>query len=100
MPVPKKKNRHEPVRRCAACRRTAPKSSLIRFTRLPHTLQVQTDPTQQLPGRGAYLCPRPECVRLALKRKSLDRVLKVQVPDALLQQLLTQLTQASGDLPG
>lgn len=86
--MPKKSARHSPVRRCAACRRTAPKQTLLRFVRDPHTLQVQVDPAQKLPGRGAYLCPSPECLRLALKRKSLERALKVKVPDTLLQGML------------
>ncbi|MFN7016216.1 MAG: RNase P modulator RnpM [Fimbriimonadales bacterium] len=85
MPKPRKRSRHNPIRRCAACRRTAPKAELIRFARTPCTLQVQFDPAQKLPGRGAYLCPNPDCFRLALKRKSLERVLKVKVNERVLQ---------------
>ncbi len=88
MPKPRKRSPHSPIRRCAACRRTAPKSELLRFVRAPHTLQVQFDPTQKLPGRGAYLCPQAACVRMALKRNSLDRVLKTKVEERILQEAL------------
>jgi hypothetical protein len=29
---------------------------------------VRFDPTQRLPGRGAYLCPDPTCIALATRR--------------------------------
>lgn len=88
MPKLRKRSRHSPVRRCAACRRAAPKRTLIRFARDPHTHQAQHDPTQSLPGRGAYLCPNPDCFRTALKRKSLERALKAQGVAPLLQAML------------
>lgn len=84
MPAPKKNVRHEPIRRCVACRRAAPKHTLLRFARDPHTRQVQFDPAQRLPGRGAYLCPNPDCFHIARKRKSLARVLKTPVDEAIL----------------
>ncbi|MCS6919117.1 MAG: YlxR family protein [Fimbriimonadales bacterium] len=96
MPKPRKRSPRSPIRRCAACRRAAPKSELIRFVRAPQTLQVQWDPEQKLPGRGAYLCPNPECFRLALKRKSLERTLKVNSGDGILQAV----QQALAALPG
>ncbi|MCX7688908.1 MAG: YlxR family protein [Fimbriimonadales bacterium] len=79
---------HEPVRRCAACMRTAPKSHLLRFVRLPQTQQVVFDPHQNLPGRGAYLCPQKACLLRALKRNALSRALRTPVPSALLEALL------------
>ncbi|MCS7209017.1 MAG: YlxR family protein [Fimbriimonadales bacterium] len=83
--MPKKRGRHSPMRRCAACRRIAPKSELVRFARDPSTHQVHIDPDQRLPGRGAYLCPNPNCFRLALKRKSLERALKAKVAPEMLR---------------
>jgi predicted RNA-binding protein YlxR (DUF448 family) len=37
---------------------------------------VRPDPGRRLPGRGAYLCPDPECVRKAIRRRGFDRALK------------------------
>ncbi|MCL6532460.1 MAG: YlxR family protein [Armatimonadetes bacterium] len=81
---------HEPIRRCAACMRTAPKSHLLRFVRLPQTQQVVFDSQQNLPGRGAYLCPQKACLQRALKRNALSRALRTSVPHALLETLLEQ----------
>lgn len=83
--------KHVPIRRCASCRRTAPKHELIRFARQKDpdtgTWRVMFDPTQKLPGRGAYLCPLRECIEQALKKRTLDRALRAPVPRELLEQL-------------
>ncbi|MCS7066583.1 MAG: YlxR family protein [Fimbriimonadales bacterium] len=87
--------KHTPIRRCASCRRTAPKSELMRFTRQkePETggWRVMLDPSQQQPGRGAYLCPRRECVQHALKKRTLERALRAPVPRELLEPILNRL---------
>jgi predicted RNA-binding protein YlxR (DUF448 family) len=92
-------SQHLPTRRCASCRRTAPKSCLIRFARQkdPTTgeWQVQLDPDQKLPGRGGYLCPQPECIQQALKKGTLSRVLRAPVPRTLLESLLAQRSTPS-----
>ena len=93
MPKRRKRSPHDPIRRCAACRRAAPKHDLLRFARCPQTRQVALDPHQRLPGRGAYLCPDPECFRLAVKRKSLERALKAKVDTSLLDAALASLPQ-------
>ncbi len=81
----------QPTRRCAFCRRTAPKSEFLRFVRLPNSNTVCYDPDHRLPGRGAYLCPQSECLKGAIKRRSLERGLKVSIPPSLLQDLLGRM---------
>jgi len=83
---------HSPLRRCAACRRTAPKHTLLRFARLPWSHQVVFDTDQRLPGRGAYLCPRVDCCQRALKRKSLERALKTSVGAGILETVIANLS--------
>ncbi len=82
---------HIPLRRCASCRRTAPKSTFIRFARQKDSAagawRVIHDPTQKLPGRGAYLCPRRECIEQAIKKRTLDKALRAPVPRELLEAL-------------
>lgn len=65
-----------------ACGSTSAKRALIRVVRTP-TGDVQVDPSGKAAGRGAYLCPRSECIALALKKRALERSLKVPVPAAL-----------------
>lgn len=63
-----------PIRRCLACRRTAPKHELVRLgvagepSGASDPRMVVGDPTSQLPGRGAYLCGDPSCLEAALRR--------------------------------
>jgi predicted RNA-binding protein YlxR (DUF448 family) len=45
------------------------------------------DPTGKMAGRGAYVCPAPECLTLAVKRKSFDRAFRHAVPKEALVEL-------------
>jgi predicted RNA-binding protein YlxR (DUF448 family) len=62
-----------PQRRCVACRRSAPKRELVRLALRDArdggagTLEVIVDPTQTMPGRGAYVCG-VACLRRAIAR--------------------------------
>lgn len=69
-----------PIRTCVACRTAGGKRGLLRIVRLPDGAGVALDPTGKRSGRGAYLCPTAECVEMALKRKSLERSLKTELP--------------------
>ena len=40
---------------------------------------VACDPEARRPGRGAYLCERPECLESALRRQALARALRAPV---------------------
>lgn len=66
-------------RTCVACREESPKRALIRIVRAPGGT-VALDERGKLPGRGAYLCARLECVAQARKTKALNRALKTDVP--------------------
>jgi predicted RNA-binding protein YlxR (DUF448 family) len=44
---------------------------------------VVLDPVHRAPGRGAYLHEAAECVRLARRRKGLERALRTPVPEEL-----------------
>ena len=68
--------RHQPQRTCVACRQTDNKRGLVRVVRTPAG-EVAIDATGKLAGRGAYLCKRRSCWEQALKRKALDRALKM-----------------------
>ncbi len=65
-----------PQRTCIACRRTGAKRGLIRLVRDADG-HVVVDLTGKRHGRGAYLCHDPTCWELALKRRSLERALRL-----------------------
>ncbi len=69
------------MRRCVACRQVRHKSELLRFVKASDTISI--DVTGKAPGRGAYVCKSSECAELIKKRRNLDRVFKVKVPNEL-----------------
>lgn len=70
--------KHVPRRTCIGCGAGATKRTLIRLVRTPQG-EVQQDPSGKKPGRGAYLCPNPQCWEQALKKGRLERSLKARL---------------------
>ena len=58
------------------CRATTAKRTLHRIVRSPAGT-VTYDPTGKAAGRGAYLCGQPDCLDMAVRRRSIQRALKV-----------------------
>lgn len=75
-----------PQRQCMGCRERRAKKELIRVVRTPEGA-VRLDFGGKLNGRGAYLCPNPDCLKKALRSKALDRALEITIPDQVLAQL-------------
>ncbi|MEI8309024.1 MAG: YlxR family protein [Chloroflexales bacterium] len=69
--------KHVPQRTCIACRRTDAKRGLIRLVRTPEG-RIEVDTTGKRNGRGAYLCHDPACWDAAIKRRALERSLRVE----------------------
>ena len=64
-----------PMRQCLGCREMKPKRELLRVVRSPEG-EVAFDARGKLPGRGAYVCPNPDCFKKAVKTRALDRALE------------------------
>lgn len=88
MPKPRK----IPVRMCVGCRARNDKRNLLRVVRTPEQ-EVVIDPTGKRAGRGAYLCPRVECLRKAVKSRALERALGVAVSLEVLERLEASFNQ-------
>ena len=58
------KEKKVPMRKCTGCSEMKPKSELIRIVRNSEG-EVSLDPGGKKPGRGAYICRRPECLAKA-----------------------------------
>lgn len=69
--------RHVPQRTCIACRKVDAKRGLTRLVRLAEG-RVAIDPTGKHAGRGAYVCAERGCWEAALKRKAVERALKIE----------------------
>ena len=75
-----------PQRQCMGCRERKEKREMIRVVRTPEG-NVSLDFGGKLNGRGAYLCPNPECLKRAIRSKALDRSLEVTIPQEVYDRL-------------
>ena len=49
--------------------------------------QIQLDFSGKLNGRGAYVCPNPDCLAKARKARSLERCLETPIPEEVYNRL-------------
>lgn len=75
-----------PERKCLGCMESFPKSSLIRVVRSADG-EVTLDSTGKKSGRGAYICPKAECFKKAVKAKRLERAFECQIPEEVIASL-------------
>ena len=84
-----------PQRQCMGCRERMDKRELIRVVRTPEG-NVQLDFSGKLNGRGAYICPKAECLKKAQKSKALDRSLEVEIPQEVYDRLTREIEVQHG----
>ena len=84
-----------PQRQCMGCRERADKRSLIRVVRLTDG-NVTLDFSGKLNGRGAYICPKMECLQKARKSKALERSLEVPIPETVYDRLEKEMEDGRG----
>ena len=75
-----------PMRQCLGCREMKPKRELIRVVRSPEG-EISLDFKGKAPGRGAYICPAPACLKQAIKAKALERAFSTQIPEVVYEKL-------------
>ncbi len=84
-----------PQRQCMGCRERKNKRDLIRVVRGVDG-NVSLDFGGKMNGRGAYICPNPECLKKALRSKALDRSLDVTIPEEIIARLEKEMEGANG----
>ena len=84
-----------PQRQCMGCRERKSKREMIRVVRSTDGT-VHLDFGGKAPGRGAYLCPNPECLKKAMKANSLGRALEIEIPQSVYDALLRDMEGANG----
>lgn len=83
-----------PQRQCMGCRERKAKKELIRVVRGTDGI-VCLDFSGKLNGRGAYICPNPDCLKKAQKANSLERSLEVPIPDEVFERLAKEMGAAN-----
>ena len=84
-----------PQRQCMGCRERKAKRELIRVVRSPEG-NVSLDFGGKMNGRGAYICPNPDCLAKAIRSKALDRSLEVTIPETVYDRLRKEMEDANG----
>ena len=79
-----------PQRQCMGCRERKAKRELIRVVRSPEG-DVSLDFGGKMNGRGAYICPNPDCLKKVQKSKALERSLEVPIPDEVYDRLAKEM---------
>ena len=80
-------NQRPILRRCIACRKLLDRKQLLKVTR-DHQNGVVLEGGM---GRSAYLCPNKTCLEDSLRRKRLQKALRCQVPEAVIEALKKRL---------
>ncbi len=85
-----------PMRQCVGCREKKQKRELIRVVKSPEG-EISLDFKGKKPGRGAYVCPDPACLKRARKSRALERALETALPDEVYEALEGQMEAGEGD---
>jgi len=67
-----------------------PKRELIRVVRSPEG-EISLDFKGKASGRGAYICPQPQCLKKAIKARALERAFSMQIPPEIYEKLQAEM---------
>jgi len=79
-----------PQRQCMGCRERKSKREMIRVVRGTDGT-VSLDFGGKMNGRGAYICPDPDCLKKAQRSKTLERSLEVEIPAEVYERLTREI---------
>ncbi len=79
-----------PLRMCLGCNQMRDKKELIRVVK-DNEGNVSLDSTGKKNGRGAYVCPNPECLEKAIKTKRIERSFSLSLPDEVYDSLKKEM---------
>ena len=69
-----------------------PKKELVRVVRSPEG-EISLDTTGKKSGRGAYVCPNAECLRLARKSRKLEKSFSCRISDEVYDNMERELNE-------
>lgn len=90
-----------PLRKCTGCNEMKEKKQLVRIVKTPDKTdengnviqksEILVDLTGKKSGRGAYICPNPECLKAARKARRFEKAFSCRIPDEVYEQLEKEL---------
>jgi len=88
--------KHVPLRKCVACGSSLPKKELLRIA-LTQGGALVFDSSGKFPGRGFYLCPRNQCLELAIKNKNWAKKFNLSFSQDLISELREAIKKQEGE---
>ena len=85
-----------PMRQCIGCQEMKSKKEMIRVIKTPED-EICIDATGRKNGRGAYICPKSECLQKAIKNRGLERSLKMNIPAEIYESLKKEIEQIEAE---
>lgn len=79
-----------PIRMCVGCGEHKEKRELIRVVKSPEGT-VALDFTGKATGRGAYICPTPECFKKAVKAHRFENAFGTSIQEDVFEALQKEL---------
>jgi len=93
--------KHQPERTCIGCRGIFKKDDVVRIVAGPYAdasspggQSVVIDYREKLPGRAAYVCPKRECIKVAIEKGHFSRALRLKVKSLSFGDFIERLTAA------
>jgi predicted RNA-binding protein YlxR (DUF448 family) len=96
------KQKKVPMRMCTGCGEMKPKKELVRVVKAPDGKnddgsvipgEITIDLKGKKPGRGAYVCHDPECLRKARKARRLEKTFSCKIPDEVYERLEEEISE-------
>lgn len=76
------KKKSAPMRMCIACREMKPKKEMTRVVKNAAG-EIFADVSGKAPGRGAYICSEPACLKKLDDKKLLHKAFSAQVAESV-----------------
>lgn len=76
-----------PLRKCQGCGEVKESSEMIKITRIHGFRNIKINPDSINFGRSAYVCYNKNCIQNAIKKKKLQKSLKLEIPQEIFEQL-------------
>lgn len=97
------KQKKIPMRMCLGCGEMKPKKELVRVVKAPQKpdeegklppVEISIDLVGKKPGRGAYLCHDPECLKKARKARRLEKAFACKIPDEVYDKMEGEMAES------
>ncbi len=79
---------------CCGCGENFPKRDMVRIVKSPEG-EISLDVTGKKSGRGAYICPKVECLKKVQKNKRLEKAFASKVSQEVYEVLKDELTKGN-----